>query len=102
MANRPGGALSPDDDRPCREERVTNTAGDWDRVKRVFQSALERSPETRPAFLDGACGDDRSLRVEVESLLRAHEEAGGLACRPALGGGNGGGRARGGCLCPCA
>jgi serine/threonine-protein kinase len=63
---------------------MTSTADDWDRVKRVFQSALERSPETRPAFLDGACGDDRSLRVEVESLLRAHEEAGSFADRPAL------------------
>src|SRR4029453_14022147 len=100
MANRPGGALSPDDDRPCREERVTNTAGDWDRVKRVFQSALERSPETRPAFLDGACGDDRSLRVEVESLLRAHEEAGSFADRPALEGGTGGPLHRGDRLGP--
>ena len=58
---------------------MTNAAGDWDRVKQVFQSALERSPETRPAFLDEACGDDRSLRAEVESLLRAHEEAGSFA-----------------------
>jgi serine/threonine-protein kinase len=84
MANRSGVALSPDHDRPCQKERMTSAAGDWDRVKRVFQSALERSPETRPAFLDGACGDDRSLRVEVESLLRAHEEAGSFADRPAL------------------
>jgi eukaryotic-like serine/threonine-protein kinase len=84
MANRSGVALSPDDDRPCREENVTNAAGDWDRVKGVFQSALERSPDARPAFLDGACGDDRSLRVEVESLLRAHEEAGSFAEQAAI------------------
>jgi serine/threonine protein kinase/tetratricopeptide (TPR) repeat protein len=57
---------------------------DWDRVKRVFQSALERSPETRPAFLDGACGDDRSLRAEVESSLSAHDQAGSFAERPAV------------------
>ena len=49
---------------------------DWERVKRVFQSALERSPDTRPSFLDKTCGDDAALREEVESLLRAHEQAG--------------------------
>jgi serine/threonine-protein kinase len=84
MANRSGVALSPDDGRPGQEERVTTDAGGWDRVKRVFQSALERSPATRPAFLDAACGDDRSLRAEVESLLLAHEQAGGFAERPAV------------------
>ena len=42
---------------------MTIDAGGWDRVKQVFQSALERSSETRPAFLDAACGDDRSLRA---------------------------------------
>jgi serine/threonine protein kinase/tetratricopeptide (TPR) repeat protein len=84
MANCSGVALSSHDGRPAQEERVTNAAGDWDRVKRVFQSALEQSLATRPTFLDGACGDDRSLRGEVESLLRAHQEAGSFADRPAL------------------
>jgi len=63
---------------------MTSLAGRWDRVKQVFQAALERRPQTRPAFLDGACGDDRPLRAEVESLLRAHEEAGSFAERPAV------------------
>ncbi len=63
---------------------MTSDARAWDRVKQVFQSALEQSPEMRPAFLDGACGDDRSLRAEVESLLRAHEQAGSFAERPAV------------------
>jgi len=77
MADRSGVALSPDDDRP--EARVTNAADDWDRVKQVFQAALEQSLETRPTFLDETCGDDAGLRAEVESLLRAHEEAGSFA-----------------------
>ena len=59
-------------------------ASRWERVKQVFQAALERSPETRPAFLAETCGDDRSLRAEVESLLLAHEGAGSFAERPAL------------------
>jgi serine/threonine-protein kinase len=63
---------------------VTDAPGRWDRVKQVFQSALERSPETRAAFLADACGDDAPLRVEVESLLRAHEEAGSFGDRLAI------------------
>jgi eukaryotic-like serine/threonine-protein kinase len=84
MANRSGVALSPDDDWRCQEERVTNAAGDWDRVKQVFQAALEQSLEMRPTFLDETCGDDAALRAEVESLLRAHEAAGTFAERPAV------------------
>jgi serine/threonine protein kinase/predicted Zn-dependent protease len=82
MAKRARVAVSADDDRPRREEHVT--AGAWDHVKQLFQAALERSPETRPAFLDRACGDDRSLRAEVESLLQAHEQAGSFAEQPAI------------------
>jgi len=59
---------------------------EWDRVKRVFQSVLEQSPDARAAFLAQACGGDRSLRAEVESLLRAHEQAGSFAERPAVDG----------------
>ena len=63
---------------------MTNAAGDWDRVKQVFQAALEQSLETRPTFLDETCGDDTALRAEVESLLRAHAQAGSFAERPAV------------------
>ena len=63
---------------------MTNAAADWDRVKQVFQAALERSLETRPKFLDETCGDDAALRAEVESLLRAHEQAGSFAEQPAV------------------
>ena len=57
---------------------------DWDRVKRLFQAALEQSEAARPSFLAEACGDDRTLRAEVESLLLAHERAGSFAERPAV------------------
>jgi serine/threonine-protein kinase len=43
----------------------------------VFQDALKRSPQTRSAFLNETCGQDTALRAEVESLLAAHEAAGG-------------------------
>ena len=63
---------------------MTGDAGRWDRVKAVFQAALERPLDARPAFLDETCGSDQPLRTEVESLLRAHEAAGDFAEQPAL------------------
>jgi serine/threonine protein kinase len=39
------------------------------RVFKLLNDALARTPQDRPDFLDDACGDDLSLRGEVESLL---------------------------------
>ncbi len=43
----------------------------WREVEELFESALERRPEERAAFLDQACGPDAELRREIESLLNA-------------------------------
>ena len=51
-------------------------------AKDVFQAALPRGPELRAAFLDEACGGDGELRREVDSLLAAHEAAGGFLSSP--------------------
>src|SRR6478752_5441380 len=47
----------------------------WKQVNDLFQSAVERPPEERPAFLDETCHDDEGMRREVESLLTSHERA---------------------------
>src|SRR4029453_13485312 len=47
----------------------------WEKVIDLFQSALERAPEERTAFLDKACHDDEGMRREVESLLTSHQRA---------------------------
>jgi len=47
----------------------------WARIKSVLAGALERTAADRAAFLDTACGDDASLRKEVESLLAAYAAA---------------------------
>ena len=47
----------------------------WEKVIDLFQSALERAPEERTAFLDESCHDDEGMRQEVESLLTSHERA---------------------------
>lgn len=49
----------------------------------LYHAALERTPQERAAFLAEVCGGDEALRREVESLLAAHEQAGGfLATAP--------------------
>lgn len=49
------------------------------RVKEIFSAALEfSSAEERRNFLRAACGDSEDLRREVESLLKAREDAAGF------------------------
>jgi serine/threonine protein kinase/Tfp pilus assembly protein PilF len=47
----------------------------WDQVKELFALALERDPEERSGFLRRACGNDDSLRTEIESLLSSFDGA---------------------------
>jgi serine/threonine protein kinase/WD40 repeat protein len=49
------------------------------REREIFDAAVElTSVEDRNAYLIGACGKDTELRAHVETLLRAHEQAGGF------------------------
>jgi serine/threonine protein kinase/Tol biopolymer transport system component len=48
----------------------------WQQLKQIFQSALERNPAERSAFLSQACAGDAALRSEVESLISSHDQAG--------------------------
>src|SRR5690242_17254740 len=48
----------------------------WARLKELFNSALECEPDQREAFLRQACGQDESLRTEVESLLSSYQQTG--------------------------
>ena len=50
----------------------------WNRIKEIFASALERDPSERGTYVEQACADDNTLRVEVISLLEAHDTAGGF------------------------
>jgi len=54
----------------------------WPKIKEIVGEALERDPGERSAFLDQACARDVELRAEVESLLAAHADAGGLSDNP--------------------
>ena len=51
----------------------------------IFKAAVKLPPERRAAYLDRACGPDDELRLDVESLLRAHDAAGSFLHDPAAG-----------------
>ena len=50
------------------------TPEQWQRAKELLAHAIELQPADRPAFLDGACSSDHSLRREVERLLSSSRE----------------------------
>jgi serine/threonine protein kinase/Tol biopolymer transport system component len=56
----------------------------WQQVDSLLQSALERQPEEREAFLRDACGGDLTLEEEVRSLLSAYEHAESFLESPAI------------------
>src|SRR5436190_9291697 len=47
----------------------------WQQVNDLFQSAIERAPEERLAFLKEACRGDQRLRRAVERLIASDERA---------------------------
>jgi serine/threonine protein kinase len=51
-------------------------------IDELFQAALEVEPAKRSAFVSSACGDDESLRAEVEALLSSAEQEWELIERP--------------------
>lgn len=57
---------------------------DWQRVKEIFDGALERQGDERAEFLDRACDGNAEVRNEVESLLRSYEVAGSFMESPAV------------------
>ncbi|MBK9968141.1 MAG: serine/threonine protein kinase [Holophagales bacterium] len=70
------------------------TEGRWPRVKALLAAAGELPPGARHDYLVAESGGDSTVVVEVESLLRAGEEAGAFLETPPLApvaGSNGGG-----------
>ena len=50
----------------------------WEQINDLFQSAVERAPEDRAAFLEEACRGDEALCREVKSLIACYEPAKGF------------------------
>jgi len=54
----------------------------WNRLEKLFYQALDLEPTARIAFLNQACGDNASLRKEVESLLKSSDKTFGFLQKP--------------------
>jgi predicted Ser/Thr protein kinase len=55
----------------------------WDRLKAVFQGALAQPREQRRAWLELACGGDKGLLQEADTLLQSLDSAGDFLEHPA-------------------
>ncbi len=51
------------------------TPEQWQQVKDIFQSAIERPPSERDGFISQACADDPDLRSKVQSLISFYDTA---------------------------
>src|SRR5712692_10309403 len=58
------------------------TPEQYQRIEQLYQEALGLSARERAALLDTACAGDQELRREVESLLAAYQEGGGVLETP--------------------
>ncbi|HEX8249708.1 MAG TPA: protein kinase [Pyrinomonadaceae bacterium] len=61
------------------------TAERWQKIKDLFDVALEIEPERRAGFLKNVCGGDAQLRLEIEKLLASFDDAGEFMEKPAVG-----------------
>jgi serine/threonine protein kinase len=56
----------------------------WTTVKRIHQSALDKDPSERAAFVRASCGGDETVLREVQSLLSYESDAESFLERPAM------------------
>ena len=60
----------------------------WQRVKSIFDEAVDRNPEQREALLEEQCGEDKELLEQVRSLLASdHATTDSVLVSPLAGGG---------------
>lgn len=54
----------------------------WQRLKPLYDAALDMPKEKRAQFVAEACKDDEELREELEALLKANDEGTGSLDAP--------------------
>src|SRR5437870_5617642 len=70
-----------------RDCRAAMTPEQWERIKQIFDAALDQAPRDRAVFVQSSCGEDSAIRSEVERLLADHERASGFLEPPSHGSG---------------
>ncbi|MHC4629361.1 MAG: serine/threonine protein kinase, partial [Planctomycetota bacterium] len=62
-----------------------STDNDRERIRGIFFEAYrKKTPQERSRYLHKECGSDAELRVELESLLEAHDKSGNLLENPPI------------------
>jgi len=61
------------------------TPENWEKIKALFETALQQPPSKRVSFLARICPES-DVRAEVEKLIANHDEAGSFLSDPILGG----------------
>ncbi|MCA1623632.1 MAG: protein kinase [Acidobacteria bacterium] len=56
----------------------------WQRVREVFDAALRQEPEERQNYVEEACGEDKELLAEVESLFSSLDKFDDFMATPAV------------------
>lgn len=60
------------------------TSDRWEKVKEIFEAALDSDAQDRESVLDRMCGRDSELRAEVARLLSSFHDAGDFLSEPAV------------------
>jgi non-specific serine/threonine protein kinase/serine/threonine-protein kinase len=81
MANGEGMASARDH---ARGKMMPSDATRWDRVKELFEVAVDLPPEERAVLLDNECAGDDELRREVHSLLASDNDTEDFIEQPAF------------------
>ena len=55
----------------------------WQKVREVFDAALRQPTAVRQNYLHEACGEDKTLLAEVESLFSSYDRVDGFLETPA-------------------
>jgi hypothetical protein len=63
-------------------ERTAVTAERWEKIERIFESALVLPVSRREAHVRAACGCDCDLFDEIVAMLSTHERTGGPSADP--------------------
>ncbi len=56
----------------------------WQKVREIFDVALQKEPQTRQSYVLEACGEDKILLAEVESLFSTFDKLDGFMDKPAV------------------
>ncbi len=58
------------------------TPAQWQRVRELFEAAVDKNPSEAAAWLDREAADDAAVRAEALSLLQHHSRAGEFLSQP--------------------